>query len=81
LTYGGDASWIRLYTSDAGFFRFADHFRGDGFVKVQGHEIVYIRLDGAETVPVCETLLHGGDGWDEVGLLGCEFMPSWREND
>jgi hypothetical protein len=44
-TYCGDASWVGLDACDAGFLCFTDDFWCDGFMKIEGHEIVDVRLD------------------------------------
>jgi hypothetical protein len=52
LTYGSNTSWVRLYTRDTRLLRLTDDLWGDGLMQIQRHEVVYIWLDGAETVPV-----------------------------
>jgi hypothetical protein len=78
-TYGRDAGGIRLDASDACLLGLANHLGRDGLVEVQRHEVVDIGLNGTQTVAVLDTLLHAGDGWDEVWLARssqCEFFQT-----
>ena len=68
MTYGGYAGWVGLDACDAGFFGFADDFWGDGFMEVEGHEIVDVWLDSLQSVAVLETLFDRSDWWHEIWL-------------
>lgn len=65
---GGHAGRVALDAGDTALLSLDDGLGCDGFVQVQRHEVVDVRLEGLQALLVVQSTVDGRDGRNQVGL-------------